>query len=204
MGGIGSGRPCVNTLASDVRRLDIRHLQRAGAFARSAPGELGMALIANYRCAGFDRVHESSIEIDVPRSSRDKLDEHDPRPATYLVHLQLRWAPTVVQVPVAELWPKGSHPVRRQLRLSALQENLVWKSADRTVNARHGSRTVAEGKAWGQSGSLGAVAAKAEGDAFLDIHEGGYSHSGGGAESCRRASPHSAEAGEIGAHPEDF
>ena len=31
MGGIGSGRPCVNTLASDVRHIDIRHLQSAGA-----------------------------------------------------------------------------------------------------------------------------------------------------------------------------
>jgi len=31
MGGIGSGRPRVNTLASDVRHIDVRHLQRAGA-----------------------------------------------------------------------------------------------------------------------------------------------------------------------------
>jgi hypothetical protein len=31
MGGMGSGRPCLNTLASDVRRLDLRSLQSAGA-----------------------------------------------------------------------------------------------------------------------------------------------------------------------------
>lgn len=36
MGGIGSGRPCMNTLASDVRRLDVRHLQSVGALTPSA------------------------------------------------------------------------------------------------------------------------------------------------------------------------